>query len=68
MSVTDAERLQDELSPKEDLSPYAGQWVALRDGRVVASDIDPTRLRENAEVRERDIIIPVGDAEGGYFL
>jgi hypothetical protein len=68
MSVEEIERLQQQLAPKEDLSPYAGQWVALRDGMVVASDIDPMRLRENPDVRGDDVIIPVGDPEGGYFL
>ena len=62
------ERAQEELAPKEDLSEYAGQWVALRDGRVVANDIDPSRLRENPDVHEGDVIVPVSDSEGGYFF
>jgi Family of unknown function (DUF5678) len=68
MSIQEAERLQEELTPKDDLRPYAGQWIALRDGHVVASDLDPIRLREKPEVQPNDIVIPVSDPEGGYFL
>jgi hypothetical protein len=31
---------QASLAPKEDLRPYAGKWIALRDGYVVASADD----------------------------
>jgi hypothetical protein len=68
MTVQEVKRAQEELAPKDDLTPYKGQWVALRDGHVVASDVDPVRLRENPEVREDDVIIPVSDANGGYFF
>ena len=53
-----AER-QRELAPKEDLSPYAGQWVALRNGYVVASALDAVTLRKEANVREDDVLLPV---------
>lgn len=59
---------QRELEPKEDLSPYAGKWVALREGRVVASDIDPVRLREQAGVETEDIIVPVARLKGSYLI
>jgi hypothetical protein len=68
VSVSEVERVQQELEPKEDLAPYAGQWVALRDGYVVASDIDPGRLREHPDVRDGDVLLPVSEPEGGYFL
>jgi hypothetical protein len=68
VSVHEAERLQQELTPKEDLTPYVGQWVALRDGYVVASDVDPLALRTHPDVREDDAILKVAPPRGGYFL
>jgi Family of unknown function (DUF5678) len=59
MTVEQLEREQQEVLPKEDLSPYAGQWVALRDGHVVAADLDPVALRDKDEVSETDILMPV---------
>ena len=50
---------QQQLAPKEDLAPYAGQWVALRDGYVVASALDAVTLRQNPEVRDDDVLVPV---------
>jgi hypothetical protein len=68
MSVTDVERVQRELAPKDDLSAYAGQWVALRDGHVVASDPDAGKLLDNPAVQADDVVMFVPDTEGGYFL
>lgn len=68
VSLKEAEVQQAALTPKEDLRPYVGQWVALRDGIVVAHDIDPVSLREQPGVHPTDVILPVPDAEGGYFL
>ena len=68
MAVTDFEREQDRFLPKEDLSPYAGQWVALRDGHVVASDLDPVALRDKPEVRADDMLMPVPSAKDGVFI
>jgi hypothetical protein len=50
---------QEALMPKEDLAPYAGQWVALRDGYVVASDPDATTLRDKPDVATTDLLMPV---------
>lgn len=54
--------------PKGDLAPYAGQWVALRNGEVVASDIGAEQLREHDEVRDDDMLVPVGHPDRGYFI
>jgi hypothetical protein len=59
MTVEEIERKQDELAPKDDLSPYVGQWVALRNGHVIASDLDAVALRDNPDVHEDDILMPV---------
>lgn len=45
--------------PKEDLTPYAGHWVALRDGYVIASALDAVTLRAQPEIHEDDVLIPV---------
>ena len=50
---------QHEAMPREDLAPFAGQWVALRDGHVVANDIDAVGLRNNPDVRDTDTLMPV---------
>lgn len=59
MAVIDIQREQAKTLPREELAPYAGQWVALRDGLVVASDIDAVALRNNPEVRDTDTLTPV---------
>lgn len=68
MANQELDQAQETLEPKEDLAPYAGQWVALREGRVVASDLDPMLLREQDEVEEDDVVLPVAHAEPGYFI
>jgi hypothetical protein len=65
--VTTAEfqKAQQDSLPDEDLRPYAGQWVAIRHGHVVASALDPVVLREMPEVESTDLLTPVpaaGDA------
>jgi hypothetical protein len=66
--AVDVKRAQEELEPREDLSAYAGQWVALRDGHVVAAAVDPASLTANPDVREDDEIIPVSEPGADYFL
>ena len=68
MAVIGLEEQQDALTPKEDLTQYAGQWVALRDGYVIANDLDPVALRDRDDVHEDDILIPVPTAEDGIFI
>jgi hypothetical protein len=54
-------RVQDEMLPREDLRPYAGKWVALRKGRVVAADIEPLALRDKPGVEKGDMLLQVPD-------
>jgi len=68
MTVEELERQQQEALPKEDLSPYAGQWVALRDGRVIASEVTGVALRDHPEVGEDDILMPVPPASGAVLI
>ncbi|MDQ1426297.1 MAG: hypothetical protein QOD72_3795 [Acidimicrobiaceae bacterium] len=52
----------------EDLSSFRGSWVALRNGRVIASAIDALELRNNPDVRSDDWLILVPTDEGGALL
>ena len=52
----------------EDLRPYAGSWVAIRDGKVIAAALDAVELRDHPDVREDDLLMPVPDATEGVFV
>jgi hypothetical protein len=64
----DLRRAQTELDAKVDLSPYLGEWVALRDGLVVASDEVVEALLDRPEVHESDVLMPVSPSRSGYFV
>jgi hypothetical protein len=66
--VDQVERAQERLMPHEDLSPHAGRWVALREGKVVATDIDAVALRRQPEVESTDVITFVPVARDGAYL
>jgi hypothetical protein len=68
MTVKEIRRQQAKNLPQEDLSPHAGKWVALRDGRVVAVDIDPVALRDQPGVRSTDVLTPVPTHSAGTFI
>jgi hypothetical protein len=71
MAVQDQDsfrRAQAELEPKEDLAPYMGKWVALRNGKVIASDLSAKGLRGKSEVRPTDVIVPVPRSRPGFFI
>lgn len=61
-------RQQQKLAPKADLSAYDGQWVALRNGYVVASGSDPAILRSSADVQPHDALILVCVAPGHLIV
>jgi hypothetical protein len=73
-AITDIEEagmtvhLQSDLVIREDLTPYAGSWVAIRDGKVVASALDAVELRDTPEVREDDVLMPVPDRTDGVYI
>lgn len=68
MAVDELEREQGKVLPAEDLTPYKGRWVALREGHVVASDFDAARLRDNPEVRDDDVLTPVPAQDEGVYI
>lgn len=53
---------------REDLSGYVGSWVAIRDGKVLASALDPVELRDMPEVRDDDLLMPVPDRPDGIYV
>jgi len=53
------QRIQTEPLVLEDLSEYAGSWVAIRDGHVVATALEPIELRDRDDVLETDTLMPV---------
>jgi hypothetical protein len=62
MDMTPEERFnraQDDSLPKEDLTPYEGLWVALRNGYVIAAALDPRLVREDPAVRIDDVLLAV---------
>gem|GEM_PF-2075408 len=50
---------QEQFVPKENLASYVGLWVAVRDGYVIASALDAVTLRDQPEVYEDDVLMPV---------
>ncbi len=52
----------------DDLQAYDGRWVALRDGRVVAAGDDEAAVRSQAEVKETDLVFPIGEPPSGFYL
>jgi hypothetical protein len=52
-------RIQTEPLVLDDLMAYAGDWVAIRDGHVIAGALDPIELRDRDDVRNTDIPMPV---------
>ena len=46
---------------------YAGKWVAIRDGRIVASAETLDELYENPRVKDTDAVYPVPE-RGAYFF
>ncbi len=59
---------QEDLAIHEDLKPYAGNWVALRNGKVVASALDSVELRDKPEVLDDDVLMPVPDRTDGPYI
>jgi hypothetical protein len=51
--------IQAEPLATDDLSPYRGSWVAIRNGRVIASALDPVELRDRDDAREDDELMLV---------
>lgn len=68
MTTVEIDQVQAAVMPHGDLAPYAGQWVAVRDGQVIAHDVDPVRLREHPDVQPDDALVPVAYPDRGVFV
>lgn len=53
--------IQNEPLVLEDLTKYRGSWVAIREGKVVASALGPSELKSRKEVLEGDEFLLVPD-------
>lgn len=53
---------------EHDLSYYEGQWIAVRNGKVIANAPNEEALRTNPAVREGDDVYPIGDPPSGFYL
>ncbi len=51
--------IQTEPLITEDLTPYEGSWLAIRDGKIVASALSSTELRDDPTVKGDDALMPV---------
>lgn len=51
----------------EEYEKYGGQWIAVRDGDVIAHADSFEALAENEEVRSTDVLFRVPEA-GAYFF
>lgn len=52
---------------QEMLEQFAGQWVALRDGHVVAAAATLKELRRNPDVRRADAVYVVPEHPSYFF-
>jgi hypothetical protein len=50
-------QIQGDPIATDDLSPHRGSWVAIRNGRVVASGLTPTELAGRAGADSGDFIV-----------
>jgi hypothetical protein len=63
------QEIQSEFAITDDLAPYRGSWVAIREGKIVADAIDAVELRSNPAVRESDWLLLVpSQLDGSYLL
>jgi len=54
--------IQERPLSNEDLAPYRGQWVVLREGLVIASGSTPEEVRSAVEIESADLILLVPDS------
>lgn len=64
--LAEVQREQRDWVPKEDLTPFVGEWVALRRGRVVDHDSDLAVLRRKDTVRGDDVVLRVPRPEEAH--
>jgi hypothetical protein len=60
--------IQREPFVDDDLTPYRGAWVAIRDGKVIASALDPVELRDRPDHHDDDLLLLVPTETSGVML
>jgi hypothetical protein len=71
MSIPDQDSFREAQAkhqPEDDLAPYMGRWVAVRDGKVVASDLSLRALCRQPEVEPSDHLMPVPRSRPGFLI
>ena len=59
---------QARASPKGDLKPYWGEWIAVRDREIIASGSSLAEVRSRHDVRPTDLVMPVPRPEGDFLI
>jgi hypothetical protein len=60
--------IQQEQLTTDDLAPYRGTWVAIRDGKVIANAIDAVELRDRDDIRDGDTLMLVPSSFGSALV
>lgn len=55
-------------APPGDLVHFEGQWVAVRDGEVIAHAENEETLRADPALRPTDLVYPIGEPPSGFYL
>jgi hypothetical protein len=63
-----AREAQREPIVKDDLAPYRGSWVAVRDGKVISSALSSIQLKDKPDVHPGDLFIMVPTGVGWSIL
>ena len=53
--------------PEDDLEHYSGEWVAMRDGKVVAHHAQLEELQAHPDVQPTDDVFPIGEPPAGFY-
>jgi hypothetical protein len=57
------EILKEQRIALDNLTPYQGRWIALRDGHVIADGDDPLALRHQVLQSDDLFYVPINDAD-----
>jgi hypothetical protein len=59
--------IQKESLIDEDVTPYRGRWVVVRDGRIITSGLTPGQLQSGMQDGDYLVLIP-SQADGTLVL
>jgi hypothetical protein len=58
--------IQQESLIDEDVTPYRGNWVVVRDGRIIANGLTPGQLQ--SEMQEGDYLVLIPSQANGTLV